>query len=187
MIPVLALLLAVTLLPTADRSRDASAAKARAAFAREADEGNVQPAAKKADEKPKELRIRSRRSDFDRLEGVVMFEDHVLVEYDTDFTLTADRIFAFLASSNRLDRIVATGHVTITNEARVGGAQMATFTKAVNVVNLYGDGAHPAWLRDKPNEVAGRRIRFKIDSEQVEVQQPVFSVENKGPVGDVVK
>jgi len=187
MIAALALVLAVTLLPPADRSSDANAAKARAAFVSEADEGNVAPAAGRKEEKPKELRIRSRRSDFDRLEGVAMFEDHVVVEYDADFTLTSDRLFAFLVSSNRLDRIVATGHVTITNESRVGGAAMATFTKSVNVVNLYGDGKGPAWLRDRPNEVAGSRIRFKLDSEEVEVTRPIFSVENKGQPRDLVK
>lgn len=181
------LLLAVTLLPPADRSAPSPTdAAARAAFAAEADEG-VAKTAPKTEDKPKELRIRSIRSDFDRLEGVALFEGQAIAEYASDFTLTADRIFAFLISSNRLQRIVATGHVTITNETRTGGATMATFTKDVSVVNLYGDQKNPAWLTDKPNSVAGERIRFKIDSEQVEVIRPVFRVENAGKMGDIVK
>ena len=177
---VIPLLLAVTLLPPPAEGPGGGGADARASYMSEADEGVAAPAAAKKEDKPKELRIRSRRSDFDRAAGVVMFEEDVFVEYDTDFTLSADRLFAFLVSSNRLERLVALGNVAITNEVRYGGAARATFTKDVNVVNLYGDEKGAAWLRDPGNEMAGRRIRFKIDSEQVEVTDPVFKVENRG-------
>ena len=70
-------------------------------------------------------RIRSASSDFDRKAGVVLYEGNVFVEYGRDYTLNADRVFAFLAASNRLSRIVADGHVVISNGARVGTCALA--------------------------------------------------------------
>lgn len=130
-------------------------------------------------------RIRSASSDFDRKAGVVLYEGNVFVEYGNDYTLNADRVFAFLAASNRLSRIVADGHVVISNGARVGMCALATYRKAKGEIEMFGDGkagtkAVLVERGDRASELAGDRIRFWLDAEQVEVSNAALATEHDG-------
>lgn len=147
-------------------------------FRAEADEGNASPVR----DELKSARIRSKRTDIDREEGVVMFEDDVFVEYSGDYTMNADRLFAFFKGSNTLSRIVATGGVVITNETRTGECSMAVFRNLERRIEMFGDEKAPARLVERNGdhgEVCGSKITFWIDSEQVEVVSPVISLEEK--------
>ncbi len=129
------------------------------------------------------VRIRSVSSDFDRDAGVILFEGSVVVEYEGDYTLCADRVFAFLTASNRLSRVVADGNVAITNGLRVGTCALATYRKAKGEMEMFGKvGGAKARLSergDKESTVEGDRIRFWMDAEQVEVTNSQISTETE--------
>ncbi len=130
------------------------------------------------------VRIRSRSSDFDRKAGVILFEGGVCIEYGNDYTLCADRVFAFLSASNRISRVVATGGVSITNELRVGTCAMATYRRKRGEIDMFGErGGAKARLVENGNrasELQGDRIRFWIDSEQVQVENSAIRAEHGG-------
>ena len=135
-------------------------------------------------EEVKSANIRSRTSDFDRKEGVVMFEGDVVVTYSKDYTMCADRLFMFLSKSNELSRVVAIGHVAITNETRNGTCAMATYRRRKGEIEMFGDGkgtlARLVENGDDASEVEGGRIRFWLDAEQVEVEDSRLTTETKG-------
>ena len=177
MTAVLSSLLAVMLLLDPSETIDAAAA---AAVSEDADRVVMRGQA----EEVKSARIRSRTSDFDRQEGVVMFEGDVVVTYSKDYTMCADRLFMFLSKSNELSRVVALGHVSITNETRTGTCAMATYRRRKSEIEMFGDGkgtlARLVERGDDASEVEGGRIRFWLDAEQVEVEDSRLTTETKG-------
>ena len=122
--------------------------------------------------------ITADRTDYDRKEGVVLFDRNVHVD-DTQYQMHADRLFLFLEGTNELKRLVAIGHVAITNEDKRAYCHRATFNKKLGRVVMYtGDGI-TAELREegkKGSDVRGERITFWLDSEQVEVDNPVITM-----------
>ncbi len=126
-------------------------------------------------------RIRSVSSDFDRKAGVILFDGNVVVEYESDYTLCADRVFAFLTASNRLARVVAAGNVVISNETRVGTCALATYRKKKGEIEMFGEKGVRAHLVERgrnASDLEGDRIRFWLDSEQVEVSNSAISAEH---------
>ena len=132
----------------------------------------------------KSARITSRAADLDRKEGVVMFEGDVVVRYSNDCTMCADRLYIFLAGTNELSRVVALGNVSITNETRTGTCAMATFRRKKSEIEMFGDGkdalARLVERGDDAGALEGTRIRFWLDTEQVEVENSRISAEQKG-------
>ena len=126
-------------------------------------------------------RVTSRTADFDRLEGVVMFEGDVVVRYSEDYMMCSDRLFMFLSKSNELSRVVAVGNVSITNATRHGTCAMATYRRRRGEIEMFGDGktvlAHLAERGEDASELDGARIKFWLDSEQVEVDDSKIGVE----------
>lgn len=154
--------------------RDVSA---QAEFLAEADAGNAD-----AKEELKSARIRAKRTDLDREDGVVMFEDDVFVEYSTDYTMNADRLYVIFKGTNALSRIVASGGVTLTNDTRYGSCEMAVFRNLERRIEMYGKDGVPAKLVERGGDrssVAGRKITFWIDTEQVSVDDPEITLEEK--------
>ena len=169
-------LLAVMLITEPEATPDAGRA---AAISADADRV-YERSAKDGPDVIKSARIRAERSDFDRKAGVAMFEKNVLVEYADDYDLHADRLFVFMTGSNVLSRIVALGHVAITNDSRVGSCAMATYLKQAGEIEMYGgeDGtlARLTDVSDGGNAVEGAKIRFWLDSEQVEIENSGIKV-----------
>lgn len=141
------------------------------------EETKVGDSAEKAEAKavpaPRSVKITSDRTDYDRKEGVIMFDRNVFVD-DVEYQLHSDQLYVFLDGTNDLKRIVAIGNVAITNDARVGSCAKAAYTKATSKIVMYGDGSTTmARLMDNgknKSTVEGRKITFWIDSEQVEVE-----------------
>lgn len=111
---------------------------------------------------------------YDRKEGIVVFTGNVKVD-DAEYQLHSNRAFVFLEGTNELKRIVATGNVALTNESRRAYASKATYRKDSGLVVLYGEEGRPAEVRDEGAKggdqvVKGKKIRFWINQEQVEVE-----------------
>ena len=138
----------------------------------------AQPASKPT--QSQSLRIRSATSDIDRGAGVVLLEGDVDVEHSDGYGLRADRVYLFLTASNELSRIVASGNVVLTNAARSATCPLATYRRARREVEMFGDeaGAYARLveLGEQRRELEGRRIRFWLDAEQVEVDGPRITV-----------
>ena len=127
----------------------------------------------------RDAEVSAERTDYDRKDGVVLFEGAVSVA-DSEYTLGADRLYAFLDGTNSLRRIVADGSVTVTNGTRHGSCPRATYLKSIGRVTMYGAPDSPAKLVDgghRRNEIEGRTISFWLDSEQVEVEGSTLTIE----------
>ena len=180
MTAALSAFLAVMLLLEPDEAVDVAAAAAISE-----DANRVETAAHK--DMPadiKSARITSRSADLDRKEGVVMFEGDVVVKYSNDCTMCSDRLYVFFTGTNQLSRVVALGRVSITNDARVGTCAMATFRRKRGEIEMFGDGketlAHLAEGGEDANALEGTRIKFWLDSEQIEVEDSRISSGQKG-------
>ena len=153
--------------------------------------------------KPKEKKLTGRpakiTSDttvYNRKEGIASFEGHVHVD-DEQYQMHADRVFLFFdvdkgsnstngvhrakgtndvsRAAGDVRRVVAIGHVAMTNDAHRAYGAKATYSKKNGLVVLYSGDGITAEVRDEskaqPQIVRGKRIRFWIDSEQVEVDE----------------
>ncbi len=125
--------------------------------------------------------ITADRTDYDRKEGVILFDRNVYVD-DEQYQMHAERLFVFLDGTNDMKRLVALGNVSITNEDKSAWCAKAVYTKAASRIVMYGDEQNPAWLRDagdKPgdaSEVRGLRITYWIDSGLATVERSVITV-----------
>jgi len=127
---------------------------------------------------PRDAIITADRTDYDRTEGVVLFDRNVYVD-DEQYQMHTDRLFLFLDGTNDLKRLVAIGNVAITNENRRAYCARATFNKKLGRIVMYSSDEITASLREegkKGSEVKGEKITFWIDSEQVEVENPVITM-----------
>ena len=147
---------------------------------------------KAASAAPRNVKVTSERSTYLRKEGVLVFDGNVFVD-DVEFKMHADEVTLFLGGTNELKRIVAIGNVAVTNELRSGTCAKATYNKALSRVILYGDEANgiTAKLNDngkRKSQVEGRKITFWIDTEQVEVDGSVITVDvGNGDMKDSAK
>ena len=117
--------------------------------------------------------ITSERTDYDRKEGIILFDRNVHVD-DEQYQMHADRLFVFLEGTNDLKRIVAIGNVSITNEQRTASCSRAVFTKATSKIVMYGDETSNAKLSDPSQRggvAEGKKITFWLDAEQVSVEE----------------
>jgi lipopolysaccharide transport protein LptA len=136
---------------------------------------------KAASAAPRNVKVTSERSTYLRKEGVLVFDGNVFVD-DVEFKMHADEVTLFLGGTNELKRIVAIGNVAVTNELRSGTCAKATYNKALSRVVLYSDESKgvPARLNDngkRKSQVEGRKITFWVDTEQVEVDGSVITVD----------
>ena len=125
--------------------------------------------------------ITADRTDYDRKEGVILFDRNVAVD-DEQYQMHAERLFVFLDGTNDMKRLVALGNVAITNEDKSAWCTKAVYTKAASRIVMYGDAQHPAWLRDAggksgdASEVRGLRITYWIDSGLATVEKSVITL-----------
>ena len=138
-----------------------------------------QPKEEKHQKEAKQLtgrpaKITSDSTIYNRKEGIASFEGHVHVD-DEQYQMHADRVYLFLEGTNELKRIVAIGNVAMTNEARMAYGAKATYSKKNGLVVLHSGDGITAEVRDESKEqpqiVRGKRIRFWVGSEQVEVDE----------------
>ena len=126
--------------------------------------------------------ITADRTDYDRKEGVILFDRNVFVD-DEQYKMHADRLFVFLDGTNDLKRLVALGNVSITNESRTASCARAVYTKAASRIVMYGEeaGGRPAMLSDgakkgQASTVQGKRITYWLDTGAATVEGSVIDV-----------
>lgn len=133
--------------------------------------------------KPLPARIRSVSGDYDRTAGVMLFDGNVVSEYAGEYTMKAESLYAFFASSNEMSRVVALGGVSITNKTRIGKCAMATYRNLSREIEMFGEPSAPASLVENAeggSELKGESIKFWIDAEQVEIKNSQIVT---GPLG----
>ena len=119
-------------------------------------------------------KITSDMTHYDRKEGMAVFTGHVFVD-DEQYQMHADKAYVFMTETNTLKRIVAIGHVALTNDLKCATGAKASYYKEGGMVVLYGGEGVNAEVSDaskgpdKKQTLRGAKIKFWIDSEQVEV------------------
>jgi len=128
-------------------------------------------------------RITSTSTYYDRKKGVALFEGRVHVD-DEDYQLHADKAFVFTSGTNDVRRIVAVGHVAMTNEARRVYGDKVSYYRQNGMVVLYAGNGVNAEIRDESKAedqtVIGSKIKFWVGSEQVEVLDATISAPTSG-------
>jgi lipopolysaccharide transport protein LptA len=131
-------------------------------------------------------RITSATTYYDRKEGIIYFDKDVYVD-DEQYQLHADKAYVFLSGTNDVRRIVAIGNIAMTNDTKRAYGVKVSYYKEGGMVVLYGGVGQPAEVRDESKEqdqvVKGRKIKFWIDSEQVEVMEADIQAPTSG-LGD---
>ena len=128
-------------------------------------------------------RITAGSTYYDRKEGFVIFNGNVAV-IDPQYQLHADRAVVYTGATNDLRKIVALGHVAITNETkRAYGARASYFRESGMVVLHSGDGIVAEVRDETPNGnqvVRGRKIKFWTGTRQVEVVEAEITAPSQG-------
>jgi len=127
-------------------------------------------------------RITSASTYYDRQEGVAIFTGDVHVR-DDRYQLHADKAYVFVNGTNELERIVAVGNVALTNENKRAYGNRASYYRTRGMVVLHAGEGRSAEVRevgeDGDRVVRGRKIRFWLDSEQVEVIEADITAPSK--------
>ena len=111
--------------------------------------------------------------DFDKKEGVILFDTNVLID-DAQFIMRADRLMLFLENENADDvnQILAIGNVSITNESRYATCDKAVYTKKDAQIVMTADVGKDVNLvtqGDTAGTVKGARVVIWLDDERVQV------------------
>jgi len=123
-------------------------------------------------------RITSTTTHYDRKRGIVYFEGKVHVD-DENYQMHADKAYVFTSGTNDVRRIVAVGHVAMTNEMRRAYGDKVSYYRQNGMVVLYAGNGTVAEVRDESKAddqtVRGSKIKFWIGNEQIEVLDATIS------------
>ncbi|MEI7902219.1 MAG: LptA/OstA family protein [bacterium] len=111
--------------------------------------------------------ITADRIEFDNKEGVILFDQNVLVD-DEQFVMRSERLLVFMQGTNDVQQIMAVGQVSITNQNRVASCDKAVYTKKDGQIVMSGS-ARLMRQGDQGGEVTGDRITIWVDDERMEV------------------
>ena len=133
-------------------------------------------------------RITSDSTYYDRKEGIAVFKGNVHVDA-AEYQMHAERAYVFMNGTNELSRIAATGSVALTNGQRRAYGEKATYNREKGVVTLTGAPGDPALITEDTAEgertIRGRKIRFWIGQEQVEVLESDISAPKSGATANL--
>ena len=127
--------------------------------------------------------LTSDRASYDRKGGVAVLNGHVCLD-DPEYQLRADRAIVRLEGTNELSKVVALGHVAVTNGLRRAYGDRATYYRRTGLVVLDAGPETPAEVRDESGDEAqvlrGKKIRFWTGVEQVEVTEAWIEAPRSG-------
>ncbi|HRT29463.1 MAG TPA: LptA/OstA family protein [Kiritimatiellia bacterium] len=115
----------------------------------------------------REAVITAERIEFDNKEGVILFDENVVVD-DAQFVMRSDRLLVFMEGTNDVQQIMAVGRVSITNLNRSASCDKAVYTRKDGQIVMTGN-ARLMRQGDEGGEVTGNRITFWLDDERMEV------------------
>ena len=118
-------------------------------------------------EPQREAVITAERIEFDNKEGVILFDENVVVD-DPQFMMSSDRLLVFMEGTNDVQQIMAVGKVVITNLNRLASCDKAVYTRKDGQIVMTGN-ARLMRQGDEGGEVTGNRITFWLDDERMEV------------------
>jgi lipopolysaccharide transport protein LptA len=118
-------------------------------------------------EPQRESVITASKIEFDNKEGVILFDENVLVD-DAQFQMRADRLLVFMEGTNDVQQLMAVGRVSITNESRSASCDKAVYTKKDAQIVMTGN-ARLTQGGNQAGEVTGNRITIWLDDERIEV------------------
>ncbi len=131
-------------------------------------------------------KITARHTSYDRKEGVILFDEQVYVD-DEQYQMHADRLYVFLDGTNDLRRIVAIGHVAVTNDAKIVYCGKATYSKPTGKMVLYSGDGITAEVRDESKAddqvVRGDKIFYWVNSGHTEVINTEATMPSSGLKG----
>ena len=125
------------------------------------------------------------RLDYDRKAEVAMLDGEAVLtgeERGHGYRLDGGKVMAFFVSTNNLKRVVAYDGVKVKSENRFGRADRAVYLKGAKKITMYGGEGGKAQLEERGSRnstVAGARITFWMDAEQVEVIDSEITAETK--------
>ena len=132
--------------------------------------------------------ISAKKVYYDRKDGYAVFTGRVFVDGE-DYQMHANKAYVFFEGTNELKRVVAMGGVAITNDTKRAYGSKASYYRQTGMVVLYGDDNAPAEVRNESKGddqvVKGSKIKFWIDSEQVEVVDARISAPVTGGLEDL--
>ena len=138
---------------------------------------------------PRDAKITSSSVYYDRKEGFAYFNGNVFVD-DPQYKIHADRAYVFMSDTNDVRRIVALGHVAMTNGTKRAYGSKVSFYRNPGKVILSADDGAAAEVRDEEGGadrvVRGKKIVFWTNSRQVEVVEAEISAPTKGLVDDPI-
>lgn len=111
--------------------------------------------------------ITAAKIEFDNKEGVILFDENVLVD-DAQFIMRADRLLVFMEGTNDVQQLLAVGRVSITNENRAASCDKAVYTKKDGQIVMSG-AARLMQQGSDAGEVTGDRIVIWLDDQRMEV------------------
>ncbi|MDA3923494.1 MAG: hypothetical protein PF904_02200 [Kiritimatiellae bacterium] len=111
--------------------------------------------------------ITADKIEFDNKEGVILFDENVLVD-DEQFIMRSDRLIVFMEGTNDVDQIMAIGNVSMTNENRSARCEKAVYTRKDGQIVLT-ENATLEQIGKKGGNVSGKRIAIWLDDERMEV------------------
>ena len=150
--------------PAAEKQADVKVVKeAKADKEKKAEKKKTIPAA------GRESVITADKIEFDNKEGVILFDENVLVD-DEQFMLRSERLLVFMVGTNDVKQIMAIGSVVITNENRSASCDKAVYTRANGQIVMTGN-AKLQQAGAKGGAVQGERITFWLDDERMEVSK----------------
>ncbi len=118
-------------------------------------------------EPQREAVITAERIEFDNKEGVILFDENVVVD-DPQFMMSSDRLLVFMEGTNDVQQIMAVGKVVITNLNRLASCDKAVYTRKDGQIVMTGN-ARLMRQGAEGGEVTGNRITFWLDDERMEV------------------
>jgi lipopolysaccharide transport protein LptA len=116
----------------------------------------------------RETVITSKKIDFDYNEGVILFDENVVVD-DPQFVMKSDRLLVFMESTNDVSQVMAIGNVVFSNEMRSATCDKAVYTRKDGQVVLSGDVRLKTEEGETTGEVRGKKVVIWVDDERVEV------------------
>lgn len=117
---------------------------------------------------PRDSIITADRIEFDNKEGVILFDNNVLVD-DAQFVMRSEQLLVFTDGTNDIHQIMAIGSVNLTNENRSAVCDKAVYTRKDGQIVMTGNVKLLQHDKDTA-AIEGNKITIWVDDERMLVE-----------------